>query len=114
MVGLFFTALGAGLLNGLLGAGGGILVVSMLSKQGLAPKEAHATSLAVILPLTLLSLGVYALSGNLPLRGSLPFFIPALAGAAVGAALLPKVKPAWLKLGFSVLVLYSACRMLMR
>ena len=39
----------AGFLNGLLGAGGGILAVALLSRSGLARKEAHATALALML-----------------------------------------------------------------
>ena len=40
-----------GVLNGLFGAGGGIAAVPLLKAGGLEQKKAHATSLAVILPL---------------------------------------------------------------
>lgn len=110
---LFFSGLGAGLLNGLLGAGGGILVVALLSRLGLAPREAHATSVAVILPLTLVSLAIYSLRGNLPLAAALPFVLPALAGSAAGAWLLRRISPKYLKLCFSLLILYSAWKTLL-
>jgi iron complex transport system substrate-binding protein len=57
-----------GVLNGFLGAGGGMLAVPLLKKQGLAQKQAHATAIAVIFPLTLVSAAVYVLGGkvNLP------------------------------------------------
>ena len=74
---LFWFGLGIGLLGGFFGSGGGILAVALLQKQGLEPRRAHATSIAIILPLSLISLVVYWLNGNLPLTQSLPFFVPA-------------------------------------
>ena len=58
--------------------------MALLQKQGLEPRRAHATSIAIILPLSLISLIVYWLNGNLPLTQSLPFFVPALLGSAAG------------------------------
>ena len=62
-----------GLLNGFFGSGGGILAVTLLQKQGLPSRQAHATSIAIILPLSLVSLAVYYLNGNLELLQGLPF-----------------------------------------
>ena len=84
------------------------------AKQGLEPRRAHATSIAIILPLSLISLIVYWLNGNLPLTQSLPFFVPALLGSAAGAALLKKIPVQLLKLVFAGLILYSGIRLLMR
>lgn len=110
----FFAAgAGAGLLNGLLGAGGGILMVSLLSRLGLPPRQAHATSLGVMLPLTVVSLVVYGLHGGLPWQEAGWLLAPALAGSWAGAALLPRVPVGWLKLAFSALALYSAGRFLL-
>lgn len=55
------------------------------AKTGPGAPPAHATSIAIILPLSLISLIVYWLNGNLPLTQSLPFFVPALLGSAAGA-----------------------------
>ena len=55
-----FLGLTAGILNGLFGAGGGVAVVPMLEKAGIEPKKAHATSISIILPLSLLS-GIFYL-----------------------------------------------------
>ena len=60
---LLFTAAGGlavGLINGLLGAGGGMLAVPILAKAGLSQREAHAGSLAVILPLSLFRAAFWA------------------------------------------------------
>lgn len=112
-MGFFAAGAGAGLLNGLLGAGGGILMVNLLSRLGLEPRRAHATSLGVMLPLTLVSLLVYGLRGALPWQLALGLLVPALAGSWAGAALLPRLPVGWLKLGFSALALYSAGRFLL-
>ena len=102
-----------GLLNGFFGSGGGILAVTLLQKQGLPSRQAHATSIAIILPLSLVSLAVYYLNGNLELLQGLPFFLPALLGSACGAWGLQKIPVPLLKLLFSLLILYSALRLVL-
>jgi len=82
---LFFFGIAIGILNGFFGSGGGILAVALLEKKGLSPRQAHATSIALILPLSIISLGVYYLRGNLSLGQSLFFFVPALLGSVCGA-----------------------------
>lgn len=48
-----------GIINILLGAGGGILAVPILKKNGLTQKQAQANAVAVILPLTIISFIIY-------------------------------------------------------
>ena len=63
--------------------------------------------------LSLVSLAVYYLNGNLELLQGLPFFLPALLGSACGAWGLQKIPVPLLKLLFSLLILYSALRMVL-
>ena len=58
---LLATGLAGGLLSGLFGAGGGLAVVPLLGRAGLEARRAHATSLAVTLPLAAAS-GLFYLS----------------------------------------------------
>ena len=89
--------LGAGFLNGLLGAGGGMLAVPLLEWSGVRGRRAHATSLAVILPLSLVSAALYWWRGwSSPLL-ALPYLPGGLAGALAGAWLLPRANTAWIK-----------------
>lgn len=85
-----FFGIAIGLLNGFFGSGGGILAVALLEKKGLSPRQAHATSIALILPLSIISLGVYYLRGNLSLGQSLFFFVPALLGSVWRRMVLKK------------------------
>lgn len=110
---LFFFGIAIGLLNGFFGSGGGILAVALLEKKGLSPRQAHATSIALILPLSIISLGVYYLRGNLSLGQSLFFFVPALLGSVCGAWCLKRIPVFLLKISFSILILYSAAKILL-
>lgn len=105
------TGAAAGLLNGLFGAGGGMVVVPMLHKDGLTAQRSHATSIAVIAPLSLASGALYLLGGHLEIGDALPFLPLGLAGAALGGWLLPRIKTVWLHRIFGVLVLYSSVRL---
>ena len=80
-----------GFLSGFFGGGGGMLVVPLLIFAGkLEEKEAHATAIAVILPLTIVSSVVYVLSGNFDFSVGLPVGIAFIVGGAVGSFLLKK------------------------
>ena len=52
-----------GLINGLFGSGGGTIIVpTMIFLLGIDDHKAHATAIAVILPLTIISTIIYYLS----------------------------------------------------
>ncbi len=108
------TGSAAGFLNGLFGAGGGMVVVPMLQRDGLPPEHSHATSIAVILPLSIASSLLYLSMGSIRLAQALPYIPLGLVGAAVGGWLLPRVKTVWLHRIFGALVLYSAARLLLQ
>ena len=105
------TGAAAGLLNGLGGAGGGMVVVPMLQRDGLSAQRAHATSIAVILPLSIASSLLYLTRGYIDLAAAARF-IPF--GAWLGTLLLPRIKTVWLHRIFGAIVLYSAVRLLLQ
>ncbi len=107
------TGAAAGFLNGLFGAGGGMVAVPMLEKDGLPAQKAHATSLAVIAPLSLLSGACYLWQGRMTLGDAWGFLLPGLAGAALGGWLLPRLRGVWLHRAFGVLILIAAGRLLL-
>lgn len=104
----------AGLVNGLLGAGGGMILVPLLSKSGLETKKTHANSIAVILPISALSAFIYIKSGSVTIADATPYLIWGVLGSTLGAFILTKIKDVWLHRIFGVLMIWAAVRMLFR
>ena len=104
------VGLAAGLLNGLLGAGGGILILFGLRRlcgQGRAPRAAYVTAIAVILPLSLISALQYARLGSLDAGTVSSLLLPAVLGGLTGALLLRRLSPTVLGRIFAAAVLVS-------
>lgn len=87
----------------------------MLEYLKLEPKKAHATSIAIILPLSVISGIGYLINGIKADAFTLEMTIPfGILGAALGACLLLKIKSKWLKKGFAIVMIVSAIRLLLR
>ena len=111
--GLMFSSFLPGLINGLLGTGGGILAVSILNKQGFSQNQAHATAVTLMLPLSAISLATLLLQmEGMRFLQYWPLLFPAILGSVVGSRILKKIRPQRLRLLFAVLILYSAFRIL--
>ena len=111
----YYSLLGAavGMANGLFGSGGGSVAVPMLENGGTEVKKAHATSLALTLPLSAVSAAFYTLKGDLPLIEALKLVPFGLIGAAAGCVLLKKVPVLWLRRLFGLLLAAAGIRLLM-
>jgi len=103
-----------GVLNGMLGAGGGMLVVPLLKKLGLRQTDAHATAVAVILPLSVLSAAAYLLLGHYELGQAAVYLLPGAAGALAGGLLLSKIPAPWLRKIFACFMIWAGVRMVMK
>lgn len=111
---LFLTVAGgaAGLVNGLFGAGGGMVLVPALGKRtGLSEEERFPASIAIIAPICIVSL-LFSAPWKLTFQQVLPY----LAGSAVGgvaAGLWGKYIPTvWLHRVLGVLILWGGIRYL--
>lgn len=103
----------AGLLNGLFGAGGGMVLAPLFLLCGkLEDKEAFSSSICVILPLCLVSLTVYSLRGVLTLTGALPYLIGGLMGGILGGLFYEKVPVKVLHRLFGLVILWGGIRLL--
>ena len=90
-----------------------MVVVPLLCLAGkLSQKEAHATAIAVILPLSIVSGVVYILSGNYELSIGLPVGIAFVIGGVVGSFLLKKLPDKILGVVFGVLMIVGGVRLL--
>ena len=103
-----------GVLNGLLGAGGGMLAVPMLKKLGLNQTKAHATAVAVIFPLSAASTIAYLLMGRFAWGDAAPFLLPGAVGALAGGLLLAKIPGQWLRKIFACFMIWAGVRMIMK
>ncbi len=110
---VYFVGLAAGIINGLLGGGGGMIVVPGLALTlGLTAKKSHATALAVILPASVISACIllFTFKNDLVLLSATTIGVSL--GGVVGALLLKKLKnPAITKI-FAVLMLLAGVKLL--
>ena len=102
-----------GFLSGFFGGGGGMLVVPLLVFIGkLEEKHAHATAIAVILPLCIVSGLVYVLGGNYDISVGIPTGIAFVVGGAIGSFALKKIPTKLLGVIFSILMIAGGVRLL--
>ena len=110
---LWLIGLVVGLTNGIFGAGGGSLLVPALEKFiKFETHKAHATTLAVILPLSVVSALVYTWGVDVDWRAVLFVSVGGVAGGVLGAKLLSKLSGAWLNMLFGAFLAVGAVRML--
>ena len=104
----------AGAANGFFGAGGGmVLVPLLLGWLKLEEKQAFATSIAVILPLCLVSAAVYWFRGELDAAAALPYLLGGLIGGWLGGKWFTRVPDGWLRRGLALFLLYGGVRNLL-
>lgn len=103
-----------GLLNGLFGSGGGTVAVPAMEKfLNIPTKKAHATAIAVILPLSVVSLVIYFRNVNMDWKTVVSVSAGGVFGGYVGAALLQKLPGKWIHRIFGAFMLAAAVRMIL-
>lgn len=113
IVGIALAGAGAGIINGLFGAGGGMILVPFLHLlTDLDDRDIFSSSIAIILPICLVSLSATALHHPLPWSDALPY----LAGSVIGGWLAAKyglrIPVLWLHRGLGILILWGGFRYL--
>ena len=79
---------GIGGVNAVFGGGGGMLAVPALRQLGYRQKEAHATAIAVILPVSALSFLWFFLGGLSDVNVLIPTALGTVIGGVLGAKIL--------------------------
>lgn len=102
----------AGVVNGLFGAGGGIILVPLLTKMtNLQDREVFPASISIILPMCFITL-ITGRSGPLPWMDALPYLLGSAAGGVLAGILGKKIPTTWLHRGLGILILYGGWRYL--
>ena len=112
-LGLILAGLGAGAVNGLFGGGGGMLLVPLLSMlTQLEEREIFSSSIAVILPICIVSIVATVITGTGAWFDAFPYLIGSAAGGLAAGLWGQKIPAVWLHRGLGILILWGGIRYL--
>ena len=103
-----------GVINGLLGSGGGMVAVPVLKKLGFSQTDAQANAIVVILPISVLSAALYLLRGYVAVTDAIIYIPGGILGTLIGIFLLKKISPKYLKKIFGAFMIFAGVRLLMK
>ena len=103
----------AGVVNGLFGAGGGMVLVPLLTLlTDLTEEEIFPSSVSIIMPICVVSLIVAATGQNLPFSEALPYLLGGIGGGFLAGLLGKRIKAKWLHRALGLLILWGGIRYL--
>ena len=105
---------GAGILSGLFGVGGGILFVPTLTALGLTQLHAEASSLLAIIPTVLVGVWRQQRYGHVRWKGALIVGVASIGAAVGGAQAAESLPEATLRKLFAVLMILTAAQIAWR
>lgn len=112
-MGSILAGIGAGMVTGLFGAGGGMVLIPLLSiLTDVKEQEVFPASVSIILPICLVSLCFAAQSTPLPLRAALPYLIGSAAGGVIAGKWGHRIPVKWLHKALGILILWGGLRYL--
>ncbi len=103
------TGLVIGFANGLFGSGGGAIAVYAIQKKlKVETHKSHATAIAVMLPLSLISLFIYSGKSEVDLMTAFVISAGGIIGGIIGAKTLTKIPKNLLHKIFGTFMILSA------
>ncbi len=103
----------AGSVNGLFGAGGGMVLVPLLtSMTDLEDEQVFPSSVSIILPICLVSLSISAIHHGLPFPQALPYLLGSIGGGILAGLTGQKIPVKWLHRVLGLLILWGGVRYL--
>ena len=103
----------AGAVNGLFGAGGGMVLVPLLTcLSGLEEEEIFPASVSIILPVCVVSLCLSLTHTEAALSSALPYLIGSAAGGTAAGLWGKKLPVKWLHRVLGILILWGGLRYL--
>ena len=111
--GLIAAGFIAGAINGVFGAGGGMLLVPLLSLLArMEDDKIFSASVAIIFPICIVSLIISPGLDKLPWEIAWPYMLAAIPGGILAFRLEKKIPVKWLHRCLGVLILYGGIRYL--
>lgn len=112
-IGTGLAGICAGAVNGLFGAGGGMLLVPLLTLlTDLEDSEIFPASVSIILPICLITLSITYSSGIVPWEQAIPYLIGSAAGGILSGITGKQIPTLWLHRVLGILVLWGGVRYL--
>lgn len=103
----------AGAVNGLFGAAGGMILVPLLTTlTELEDKEIFSASIAIILPVCIISLIMRFLNGTVDISIALPYLFGSAAGGLLAGKYGHKLPITWLHKALGIMILWGGIRYL--
>ncbi|MDB3907008.1 sulfite exporter TauE/SafE family protein [Crocinitomicaceae bacterium] len=111
---LISIGVGAGILSGFVGIGGGVIIVpALMYAFSMSQYESQGTSLFVLLlPVGILAVRNYWVSGNINWKFGMVIALTFVAGGYIGSKLALRINPSIVKLVFGLLMAYISIRMI--
>lgn len=109
--GVLLAGIAAGAVNGLFGAGGGMVLVPLLTwLTDLEDREIFPASVCIILPICLISL--WLTYQPIPWHTAIPYLIGSAAGGVLAGIFARKIPTLWLHRILGILILWGGFRYL--
>lgn len=103
----------AGVINGLFGAGGGMILVPMLSAtRDLKDQDIFPASVSIILPICIVTLSISSATTALPWGDALPYLIGSCIGGIFAGIFGKRIPTTWLHRCLGILILWGGFRYL--
>ena len=112
-IGISIAGLCAGAINGLFGAGGGLILVPLLTKVShMKDNQIFPSSVSLILPICVVSLFMSAQVDDITLNLLLPYLIGSGIGGLFAGLWGKKIPTKWLHTTLGILILWGGIRYL--
>ena len=111
--GMCVCGLTAGIITGLLGGGGGMVLVPLLTwLTDLQDNEIFPASVSIILPICLVCIGLHSLSSPLPWNQALPYLLGSILGGLCAGLWGSRIPVLWLHRILGCFILWGGIRYL--
>ena len=112
-IGMITAGACAGLVAGLFGAGGGLVLVPLLTLLTDTPeKTVFSSSISCFLPICLVCIAVTAITVGISVRPALPYLLGSVIGGLCAGIWGQKIPVCWLHRGLGLLILWGGYRYL--